>query len=83
MDNFIKSKGGSYYAPLKRWILTGRFIPVNRLRVISTCFAQGGCPGSSQRAANARARLAHIANVRHGARGHHGMVAEMRFAGAS
>jgi hypothetical protein len=79
LDNFIKAKGGSYYAPLKRWILTGRFIPVNRLRVISTCFAQGSCLGSPPRTPNARSRTAHVAGVRHLARGGHGTIAEMRF----
>ncbi len=79
MDNFIKDKGGSYYAPLKRWILSGDFIPVNRLRVISSCFAQGSCPGSP-RTTNARPRVAGVASVRHLAQGGHGILAEMRFA---
>ena len=79
LDNFIKANGGSYYAPLKRWILTGRFIPVNKLRVVSPCFAQGSCPGSSDRGANAR-RLAHIASIRHLARHGHGTAAQMSFA---
>jgi hypothetical protein len=79
LDNFIRANGGSYYAPLKRWILSGRFIPVNKLRVISPCFAQGTCPGSSARNANTRARLAHIASVRHLARRSHGLLAQMQF----
>jgi hypothetical protein len=81
MDNFIKAKGGSYYAPLKRWILGGHFIPVNRLRVVSSCFAQGTCPGTSRdsRDSNARAGIARVASVRHLARGGHGYIAEMRF----
>ena len=79
MDNFIRDKGGSYYAPLKRWILTGRFIPLQRLRVISTCFAQGSCPGSPPRSSNARARIAGVAHGRHLARAG-GIIAEMRFA---
>ena len=44
LKNFISQRRGSYYAPLKRWILIGRPIPVRRLRVISPCFAQGTCP---------------------------------------
>ena len=79
MDNFIKAKGGSYYAPLKRWILSGRFIALNRFRVISTCFAQGSCPGSASRSSNARARIAGVARGRHLAHSG-GIIAEMRFA---
>jgi hypothetical protein len=79
MDNFIKAKGGSYYAPLKRWILSGQFIPLNRLRVISTCFAQGSCPDSGSRGSNARARIAGIPRGRHLAHVG-GIIAEMRFA---
>jgi hypothetical protein len=79
LNNFIKARGGSYYAPLKRWILTGRFIPVNRLRVVSPCWAQGTCPGSP-RGAYARRRLARVASVRHTARRGRGTVAELRFA---
>jgi hypothetical protein len=78
MSNFIKARGGSYYAPLKRWILSGRFIPLNRLRVISTCFAHGSCPGSAPRSSNARARIAGVAHGRHLA-GAGGIIAEMRF----
>src|SRR6185437_12689975 len=78
LDNFIKANGGSYYAPLKRWILSGRFIPVSKLRVISPCFAQGTCPGSSSPAANARRRIARVASVRHLARRGHGLVAQMQ-----
>jgi hypothetical protein len=81
MNNFIKAKGGSYYAPLKRWILSGRFIPVNRLRVIGTCFAQGTCPGSPARTSNTRARIAGVTSIQHLARHGHGTVAELRFAG--
>ena len=79
LNNFIKANGGSYYAPLKRWILSGRFIPVNKLRVISPCFAQGTCPGSSSPNANARRRLARVAGVRHVARRGHNLVAQMQF----
>ncbi len=79
LSNYIKAKGGSYYAPLKRWILSGRGIPVNRLRVVNTCFAQGTCPGTPAPSSNARARTAGIASVRHLARGGHGYIAEMRF----
>jgi hypothetical protein len=79
MSNFIKAKGGSYYAPLKRWILSGRFIPLNRLRVISTCFAQGSCPGSPLRSSHGRARIAGVARGRHLAHSG-GIIAEMRFA---
>jgi hypothetical protein len=81
MDNFIKNSGGSYYAPLKRWILSGHFIPLSRLRVISTCFAHGTCPGSSAPTSNSR-RLARVASVRHIARRGHGTIAELRFAGS-
>ncbi len=80
MDNYIKANGGSYYAPLKRWILSGRVIPLDKLRVISTCFAEGTCPSSAVRTSNARRRLARIASVRPLARGGHGYIAEMRFA---
>jgi hypothetical protein len=79
LNNFIKAKGGSYYAPLKRWILSGRGIPVNRLRVVNTCFAQGTCPATPTPSSNARARTAGIASVRHLARGGHGYIAEMKF----
>jgi hypothetical protein len=63
LDNFIGSHGGSYYAPLKRWILSGKAIPTNRLRVVSPCFAQGTCAGSgsnARRHTNAKARLASV-----------------------
>ena len=80
MDNFIKGKGGSYYAPLNRWILSGRFIPVTKLRVVSPCFAQGACPGSPVRSSNSRRRRANAASVRHIARRGHETAAEMRFA---
>ncbi len=79
MDNFIKAKGGSYYAPLKRWILSGHFIPVSKLRVISTCFAKGTCPGTSAHSANVRARVAGVARGRPVAHAG-GIIAEMRFA---
>jgi hypothetical protein len=81
LANFIKAKGGSYYAPLKRWILSGRFIPLNRLRVINPCFAQGTCPGTPVRTANvhSRAHVASVARVRPRAHGS-GTIAEMRFA---
>ncbi|HEY2320471.1 MAG TPA: hypothetical protein VGH67_19340, partial [Solirubrobacteraceae bacterium] len=58
LANFIQSRGGSYYAPLSRWILTGKTIPVSRLRVISPCFAQGTCPSPAERDARARVRNA-------------------------
>jgi hypothetical protein len=80
LDNFIKANGGSYYAPLKRWILSGRFIPVSKLRVISPCFAQQTCPASSSPAANARRRIARVASVRHLAQRGHGLLAQMQFA---
>jgi hypothetical protein len=80
LDNFIRANGGSYYAPLKRWILAGRFIPVNRLRVISPCFAQGTCPSPAAPSAHARARIARVATVRHLARYGHGTAAAMSFA---
>jgi hypothetical protein len=79
MDNFIKAKGGSYYAPLQRWILSGHAIPLNKLRVISTCWAKGTCPASP--IANApRAGIARVTSVRHVAYGGHGTIAEMKFA---
>jgi hypothetical protein len=79
LANYIKAKGGSYYAPLKRWILSGHFIPVNRLRVINTCFAKGACPGTPARSANVRARAAGVAD-RHPLAHTGGTIAEMRFA---
>ena len=79
MDNFIKAKGGSYYAPLNRWILSGRLIALNRFRVISTCFAQGSCLGSSPRSPDARAQIAGVAHGRPLAHSG-GIIAEMRFA---
>ena len=79
LANYIKANGGSYYAPLKRWILTGHFIPINRMRVVSSCFAQGTCPGSASPSPNAGAQTRSIASVQHLARHGHGTVAEMRF----
>jgi hypothetical protein len=79
MTNFIKAKGGSYYAPLKRWILSGHFIPANKLRVISPCFAKDTCPGTPARTANVRARVAGVAHHRHLAHTG-GIIAEIRFA---
>jgi hypothetical protein len=79
LNKFIKAKGGSYYGPLNRWILSGRFIPVNRLRVVSPCFAQGTCAASPSPASNARPRIAGLASVRHLARHGHGTAAELRF----
>jgi hypothetical protein len=64
LANFIRSRGGSYYAPLSRWILTGKTIPVSRLRVISPCFAQGTCPSPAERAARARSRIVRMRNAR-------------------
>jgi hypothetical protein len=49
LRNFIAARHGSYYAPLKRWILLGRAIPLRRLRVISPCFAQRTCPAGRMR----------------------------------
>ena len=79
MDNFIKAKGGSYYAPLSRWILSGKTIPLDKLRVVSSCFAKGTCPGAP-RASSARGGIARVASVRHVAYGGHGTIAEMKFA---
>lgn len=70
LANYIRANGGSYYAPLNRWILSSRGIPVNRLRVISTCFAQGSCPGTGLRAPLARTHLATIAGVHQRRRSH-------------
>jgi hypothetical protein len=47
MSNFISQQGGWYYSPLNRWIMEGPGIPVNRLRVVDPCWAQGLCAGSS------------------------------------
>jgi hypothetical protein len=58
LSDFIKSQGGSYYAPLNRWVLTGKTIPVSRLRGISPCFAQNTCPSRAQIARSHRARHA-------------------------
>jgi hypothetical protein len=80
MDNFIKTQGGSYYAPLKRWILSGHAIPLDKLRVVSPCFAQGTCPSPSTPTTHARAQLARVTSTRPLARGGHGYIAEMRFA---
>jgi hypothetical protein len=68
LSNYIRARGGSYYAPLNRWILTGKTIPVARLRVISPCFAQDTCPGSSPRLSRVRARIAGVSRVRHARR---------------
>jgi hypothetical protein len=77
LNNFIKAKGGSYYAPLKRWILSGHFIAVNRLRVVSTCVAQNTCPATSH-TTNAHANLARATTPHHPARGRHGHTAKRR-----
>jgi hypothetical protein len=68
MSNFMKAKGGYYYAPLKRWIMEGPGIPLNKLRVVSSCWAQGTCPGAPQ---TPLAQIAGGRNVRHVARRHH------------
>ena len=79
MDDFIKANGGSYYAPLKRWILSGPFIPVSKLRVVDPCFAQGQCNGSPVRTANARHRVARAVGLRHSSR--RGLMsAQLKFA---
>ena len=80
MSNFIAAQGGSYYAPLKRWILSCRFIALNRFRVVSPCFAQGTCPSPTAPTTHARAQLARVTSTRPLARGGHGYIAEMRFA---
>jgi hypothetical protein len=62
LTDFIAAHGGHYYAPLNRWILTGRALPINHLRVISPCFAQATCPGTAAthaaRSPHTRARIA-------------------------
>jgi hypothetical protein len=63
LTDFIAAHGGHYYAPLNRWILTGRALPINHLRVISPCFAQATCPGTPHRHAKPHTR-------RRGMRGH-------------
>ena len=90
LDDFIASHGGSYYSPLKRWILSGRAIPTNRLRVINPCFAQGTCPGTAltSHSSNIRARIASIPHRRsqRSAKRHvrygHGVIAALSFARA-
>jgi hypothetical protein len=44
LANLIKSLGGYYYAPLRRWILSGPHIPIANLRVLDPCVAQNICP---------------------------------------
>jgi hypothetical protein len=46
MSNFISAQGGWYYSPLSRWIMEGPGIPLNKLRVVDPCWAQGLCAGS-------------------------------------
>ena len=46
MSNFIAQQGGWYYSPLNRWIMTGPVIPLNKLRVVDPCWAEGLCSGS-------------------------------------
>ncbi len=43
MSNFISQQGGWYYSPLSRWIMEGPGIPLNKLRVVDPCWAQGLC----------------------------------------
>jgi hypothetical protein len=44
LANLIKSLGGSLYAPLHRWILTGPPIDITKFRVLDPCVAQNTCP---------------------------------------
>ncbi len=44
LANLIKSLGGSYYAPLKRWILSGPHLAITQFRVLNPCVAQNTCP---------------------------------------
>jgi hypothetical protein len=46
MSNFISQQGGWYYSPLNRWIMAGPGIPLNKLRVVDPCWAEGLCNGS-------------------------------------
>ncbi|MBV9818563.1 MAG: hypothetical protein JOZ07_09470 [Solirubrobacterales bacterium] len=46
LANFIQSQGGTYYAPLNRWILEGPKLDISDFRVIDPCWAQGTCEGS-------------------------------------
>ena len=46
MDNYISQQGGWYYSPLNRWIMAGPVIPLNNLRVVDPCWAEGLCNGS-------------------------------------
>ena len=84
MTNFMKAQGASYYAPLNRWILGGHAIPLNKLRVVSTCWAQGTCPGTARTSAarTPQARTAGVQSVRRAARHAHGTVAKLRVARA-
>jgi hypothetical protein len=43
MANLLRQLGGSYWAPLNRWIVTGPTITVNQLRVIAPCVSAGTC----------------------------------------
>ncbi|HEY1713458.1 MAG TPA: hypothetical protein VGG07_11185 [Solirubrobacteraceae bacterium] len=52
MDNFISQQGGWYYSPLNRWIMEGPGIPINKLRVVDPCWAQGVCDGSGTATSN-------------------------------
>ena len=44
MNNYIKANGGSYYAPLNRWILSGHVIPLDKLRVVEPLLRPGDLP---------------------------------------
>jgi hypothetical protein len=80
MSNLISQQGGWYYSPLNRWIMEGPGIPLNKLRVVSPCFAQGTCPGSPARTSNVRGQIARVASVGHSVGRGHGTLAGLRFA---
>lgn len=55
--------GGSYYAPLDRWILSGTTIRAADLRVIAPCVPRGTC-GTAARRATARQLRSHHTRAR-------------------
>ncbi|MBV9819961.1 MAG: hypothetical protein JOZ07_16640 [Solirubrobacterales bacterium] len=66
MRNFMRQAGGTYYAPLRREILTGHFLSLGHFRVISPCFAADTCSGQPVASAarrHVRRRRAHQARA--------------------
>lgn len=70
MAGFMKRAGGTYYAPLQRWILTGPFLSLKRLRVISPCFGARAC-GPAPLARSARVHGSHRRHRKRAARRRH------------